>query len=352
MMTSFNLAELKRQKQELQAQKVRAREAAARMQLTEAQYVALGEADQPVHVLNQDLKTLLKQLVDAGELMALTRNDAVVIEHHGAYVALDTSESSLEVFQDQWTLLLKLDRWRYGFLVNEAGRISLQFYDAFGEAVHKVYVTEHTDKAAFFRIVEPFSREAQAEDWPSVQAQDHRAKRGAKLLDVEALRNDWRMLAHRDNAERVFELYKVTPPQAYVHFVEDARRLQPSALKALLEGIAELALVCKMTLSNRGAVQNHIGNIHRLLETGPWFNVLDPKFNLHARINAFSEVWAISKPFGDGLEASVECFDTSGRRVLSIMPHPQTAYSRTQTNGWYNLLEGLACYQGEEHEVV
>lgn len=48
-----------------------------------------------------------------------------------------------------------------------------------------------------------------------------------------------------------------------------------------------------MFVPNSSATQIHNGTVHKLMEMGPWFNVLDPKFNLHANMSLISESWCI-----------------------------------------------------------
>jgi putative hemin transport protein len=45
---------------------------------------------------------------------------------------------------------------------------------------------------------------------------------------------------------------------------------------------------------------------------GPWFNVLDPTFNLHLREDATASAWIVRKPTRDGDVTSLELFDKDG----------------------------------------
>ncbi len=82
-----DLAELQRKKSELLAgdKPPRAREAAKRLGVSEAEYVALSCGDTSVMLDRDAFVSILQALHRASEVMALTRNDAVVLEHHGVY---------------------------------------------------------------------------------------------------------------------------------------------------------------------------------------------------------------------------------------------------------------------------
>ena len=71
-------------------------------------------------------------------------------------------------------------------------------------------------------------------------------------------------------------------------------------------------------VGNEGAVQIHTGVPERLVETGPWFNVLDPRFNLHLDETQVAEAYVVVKPTVDGVVTSVEGFDAAGRLVVQF----------------------------------
>jgi putative hemin transport protein len=51
---------------------------------------------------------------------------------------------------------------------------------------------------------------------------------------------------------------------------------------------------------------------------GPWFNILDPGFNLHLKTDPIAEVYAVEKPTRRGTALSVEAFDAMGGLILQI----------------------------------
>ena len=71
-------------------------------------------------------------------------------------------------------------------------------------------------------------------------------------------------------------------------------------------------------VGNPGCIQIHTGPVHRVERMGPWLNVLDPGFNLHARTDLVGEVWRVRKPTRDGIVTSIELFDTKGRELAQL----------------------------------
>lgn len=54
-----------------------------------------------------------------------------------------------------------MNAWHFGFAVQEGNRHSLQFFDKDGEAVHKIYLTEQSDAAAYEALVAKYQAETQ-----------------------------------------------------------------------------------------------------------------------------------------------------------------------------------------------
>ena len=131
------LLNLKQQKQELLAAEKppRAREAAKQLYISEAEYVALS-CGESVYALDCEfLVALIKQLHQIGEVMALTRNDAIVFEHHGVYSDPVIKQNYVIINKPDLDLRLKISDWQYAFAVDEGGRQSFQFFDMDGLAI-------------------------------------------------------------------------------------------------------------------------------------------------------------------------------------------------------------------------
>src|SRR3546814_20128818 len=67
-----------------------------------------------------------------------------------------------------------------------------------------------------------------------------------------------------------------------------------------------------------GVVQIHTGPVVTLKEVGPWFNVLDPGFNLHLRDGDITEALVVSMPTLDGIVTALEVTDAEGRQMAKL----------------------------------
>jgi putative hemin transport protein len=144
---------------------LRARDAAVELGVSEAELVA-SAANWAAVRLRDDFAGLLKRLPELGEVMALTRNDHVVHEKVGAFGNVHIGPGHGLVLNHDIDLRLFMGQWRHGFEVSEtlkdaATRRSLQFFDAEGVAIHKIYERPDTDADAWNAIVGDFMADDQ-----------------------------------------------------------------------------------------------------------------------------------------------------------------------------------------------
>ena len=148
--------------------RLRNRDLAQRLDISEAELLclSLGEG---VTLLEGDWKKLLASLKDMGYLMALTRNEYAVHERKGVYDNIRFYEGPANVgvaVNPDIDLRFFMHEWRFGLAaVVPRGKMedlySFQFFNASGEAVHKVYSTPESDLAAYHRLVEQYKAPVQ-----------------------------------------------------------------------------------------------------------------------------------------------------------------------------------------------
>ncbi|MEO1268340.1 MAG: ChuX/HutX family heme-like substrate-binding protein, partial [Myxococcota bacterium] len=137
--------------------KLRIRNAALILGVSEAELLAtqLGET---VHPLNGAWSEILEGLEEVGDVMALTRNNHAVHEKHGVYRNVSIDGPIGLVLDEEIDLRLFMHHWYAGFVVQQplksGWRRSLQFFNRYGQAVHKIFATEHTDQDAWNALVD------------------------------------------------------------------------------------------------------------------------------------------------------------------------------------------------------
>jgi len=295
---------------------VRARDLASALGVSEAELVASRCGD-GVTRLDGDWGDMLRSLTGLGEVMALTRNEHCVHEKHGVFDKISIGPGHGMVLNHDIDLRLFLSHWHFGFAVSEevkSGlRHSLQFFDIDGTAVHKVYVTGKSDKAAYDALVNGFRAADQSPELTVTPLPPRRADRPDAEIDIGNFHQHWRALQDTHDFFGMLSDFGVGRAQAMRLAEEEFAASAPAdTLRRVLSLAAERNVPIMCFVGNPGCIQIHTGPVRTLKAMGPWFNVLDPSFNLHLREDAIGQTWIVRKPTRDGVVTSVELFDPDG----------------------------------------
>lgn len=337
MSASKDIASLRTRHDELVAAeaKLRARDRAARLGATEAQLVAAGCGVVSVPLAGP-AQPIFREIATLGEVMALSRNDWCVHERHGRYDGIEAEGPMGIVLGPDIDLRLFFSQWKHAFAVTENARDSLQFFDGQGVAIHKVYRTEATDAAAWSALVAKFaSRELVWPEATAVPATDA----AEQVADPAALRAHWLGLKDTHEFFGMLRQFKVARLAAMTAAGPDlAQQVPAGTVETVLQSAAASGLPIMCFVANRGIVQIHTGPVHKLVRTGPWFNVLDPKFNLHLNTEAVASSWVVNKPTTDGWVTSLELYTAGGELVVQFFGERKPG--KPELTGWRELLLG------------
>ena len=299
----------------------RDRDLAESLGLTEGQLVA-AFAGLNVTRLTSGMDDLFGQLNGLGEVMALTRNPSCVIEkvgqydnyHSGAHAAMVlTEEIDLRMFPNHWAHVFAVER------ETDAGtRRSIQVFDAAGDAVHKIFLRDESDLNHWAKLVRALASDDQSQVMRIAPRKPTEVPK-TNPDKVEALRSEWAKMTDTHQFLRLTSKLKMNRLGAYrVVGVPLTRQLQPEIVQGMFEQVRDQNLEVMVFVGNRGCIEIHGGPVHTLKQMGPWFNVLDPYFNLHLRTDHIAEVWAVTKPTQRGPAVSVEAFDAEGGLIFQI----------------------------------
>src|SRR5690606_38444048 len=174
--------------------KARIRTLAEQLQVSEVELVAAQCGDLTSIQLTSPAQDIFKELGALGRVMALTRNDWCVHERHGKYEDIRAGRVMGIVRGPDIDLRMFFSCWKFTFAVNDDGRLSIQFFDAAGAALHKVYITDESDVDAYHALVARFTDPDPV--WP--QAVPAAPKADETVAQAPAqLREDW--LAMKDS---------------------------------------------------------------------------------------------------------------------------------------------------------
>ena len=302
---------------------MRIRDAAATLGVSEAELLAT-DCGSRVTRLREHWPALLGAVGTLGPVTALTRNAFAVHETTGLYEDIRPCGDFILISGHHIELCLSTGVWHSGFAATEethlGSRHSLQFFDTAGEAVHKIYLTEHSNAGLYRRLVDIFRAYDQS---PNLELPTAGAK---PALDARAsskgLPEHWRRLLLADTTEAAL-----------------TSRIAAPALRELLQQLAGLLLPIQVLVSNRGSMQLHDGPIQNLKMTGPWFNVLDQSFNLHLNEMAVAGADIVQLSCGQQALTGLLVRDQNQQSIVSVFG------GYDETNGksvlWRDLLKAL-----------
>lgn len=301
---------------------------------------------------------ILQALSAVGEVVAQTANEACVHECIGAYgtrpggqppqAAGGAPNAPVAAGAD-------FRHWARGFVVVEGAagpdrpaQRSLQFFDAAGAAVHKVFMRPDTALDAWLAMEQHFGADATPRELPP-HAPTHvrgfealgQEATGRRPVDVAGLRREWVALRGPLDLAVLLARHGLTRLQA-LHVAEPrfALRVDEDSARDLLRAAAVSETPVVVAAGNPGMVQVHSGTVRRVEASGPCLRVADPGFRLHLREDLVEEAWLVRRPTSEGLATSLELFDLAGRPIALFSGKP--AAGRPESCSWRRLTDPLA----------
>ncbi|MGX5827196.1 hemin-degrading factor [Mesorhizobium sp. 43Arga] len=324
--------------------KTRERDLAAQLGISEAELVAAHCGDGVVRI-EPRVNDLLTGLEAVGEVMALTRNESAVHEKIGVYDKVVTGNHNAMVLGENIDLRIFPKIWAHGFAVEKRDgdeiRRSLQFFDAAGEAVHKVHLRPASSLYAYQKLVaslESSNQEPTVDISGSIS--DDRSEAGATTANADDLRDRWSRLTDVHQFFGMLKTLKLSRRQAVRMVGTDyAWLLDNDSVRTMFHHAAEGEMPIMCFVGNRGCIQIHSGPVGSIKPMGPWINVLDETFHLHLRTDHIDEVWAVRKPTKDGHVTSLEVFGAEGEMIIQFFGKRHEGES--ERDDWRFLAENL-----------
>ena len=331
---------------------IRARNAATELGISEGELLASRVGDGVIR-LTDDAEAVLKAVSPVGEVMALTRNESCVHERKGVY---DNSEffqhgrMAMGLFVNpDIDLRLFMNHWRFVFAAVEQTRgglrNSLQFFDKSGQALHKIYLTPKSDESRYHELVSVHSHRLQE---PVIEVEAYKppqAERPDSEIDWDGLRAAYENLKDTHDFHPMLMKFKAGREQCFRRIGSDfAYRTANDAARRVLQAVRDRQCEMMVFVGNRGCIQIHTGPVKKLVESGPWYNVLDPKFNLHLREDHIARTWVTRKPTEDGIVTALEMFDEGGGIIATFFGRRKPGMPELEL--WREIIADIPAMEG------
>lgn len=301
--------------------KLRIRNAAQKLAVSEMELL-LTEPLNQVRRLEPSFGELYKELSSLGRIMMLARNDEAVHEVTATMGNFGfNKKQNMGLAVGAFDLRVFFSHWRHGYVVTDTSgkspRHSLQFFDASGVALHKVFSVEQTNMEAWAALEKKYLADEQRPVIEMAKAVPLQRFKG--WVDAEALRADWQALNDVHDFHGMLKKHQLDRLTALEHIGTDwAFPIARDSLETILQRSIEMAVPVMVFVGNRGIVQIYTGRVEKLVNIPGWFNVLDPDFNLHLQTAGVHSMWVVKRPSEDGLITSVDGFNAAGDVVFSI----------------------------------
>lgn len=302
--------------------KKRIRDAAQALGVSEAELLAT-EVGAGAIQLEGDFSELYKQLPTLGRVMSLTRNDGCVLEHKGLFENINIQGEAHKV----GTLIGSIEAraffnfWKFAFAAEvktgHGTMKNLQFFDAAGVAVTKIYLLEEGgNPEAYQKIVDTYRAAGQTTE---LQVTPEVAPTYVENIDEAAFIADWTALKDTHDFFMMLRKYKVNRMRALeIAGSTFTRRSDKSKLVSMLETAAKNALPIMIFVGSKGNIQIHQDVIKTVRVMDNWLNILDPNFNMHLNMDEITDTWVVKKPTTDGEVTSIECFNKDRELVVQF----------------------------------
>lgn len=339
--------------------RLQARDAARQLKVSEAELLATGIGTTVVRLNEADHapREIMRGALDLGKVMALTRNENGVIETTGVAMRIpkqaekgSADEAEREArnlniaggyLGGPIDLRFQFAKWRYAFAVTQPGRDgavnrSLQFFDAHGNAVHKLYLRDDANIAVFDKLVADFRNPSQEAQLNVAPAPPKPAEKPDSAIDVKEFQTAWQEMTDVHQFNRIVSEFGLTREHALRLAPGGvAQRIAPQGVRKLLQDAAKQQVALMAFLGNGALTQIHSGKVNKVMAADGWFNVLDPDFNLHLRDSALRSGYVVRRA---GV-TSVEFFDDQGELVVTFFGVRERG--KPQPQSWLDLAASL-----------
>lgn len=342
-----------------QQPRLQARDAARQLNVSEAELLATGVKSTVVRLRDTDHapREIMRRALDLGKVMALTRNENGVIEVTGVATRLPKQAEAASADEAEREarnlniaggylggpidLRFQFAKWKYAFAVTQPGRDgavnrSLQFFDASGNAVHKLYLRDDAGIPVFDQLAADFRHPAQDGKLDVAPQPVKAAEKPDSAVDVKEFRTAWEEMTDVHQFNRLVSEFGLSREQALRLAPAGAvQKVTPLAVRQLLQDAARGKVAIMAFLGNGALTQIYSGTVDKVMAAEGWFNVLDPDFNLHLRDSAFKSGYVVRRA---GI-TSVEFFDDRGELVVTFFGVRERG--KPQPQAWIDLASSL-----------
>ncbi|GAB2854655.1 hemin-degrading factor [Pseudoduganella ginsengisoli] len=298
------------------------------------------------------VRGIMQRALDFGQVTAQTANALAVMERTGVAMRLEQEGSAASAGNGEAgrniaggyvggdiDLRFNFDAWRYAFAVTEKrndGSVSrsLQFFDAQGNAVHKLYARNEAAGGLFDQLAMDFRAAGQTPSLVTVTAPARIEEKPDSTIPLPAFHQAWLAMTDPGQFSAILAAFGATRRQAMrLAPPAMAQRLAPQALRALVDGIAQHKLPIVAYVGNAGVTQIYAGTLAQASGDGAAYMAQAPGFRLALRDSALRSGYLVQRAGA----VSVEFYGEGAEPALTLVGRRDLA----RPLAWAELLQSL-----------
>lgn len=322
--------------------KMRERDIATILGIKEAQLVSAFCGIRNVRI-DIDMDKIFTRLADVGEVLALTRNETAVHEKVGVYDNYHSGKHASMMLGETIDTRMFPEHFVYGFLVqketDEGIKQSLQFFDAQGDAVHKIHTRPATYITTWDNLVKDLTHEDQTQELNCHAKVAVEYATDPSIL-AEELKSKWEKMTDTHQFMGIIRKLNLSRHQAVNAIGDDfAWQVDRSSIESMMSRSVDTQVPIMCFVGSQGCIQIHSGPIQNIKTMGHWLNVMDEGFHLHLRTDQIEDVWVVRKPTDKGHVTSIEAYDASGELVIQFFGKRVEGHDEREI--WRSIVEDL-----------
>lgn len=280
----------------------------------------LLDLGQGVSLLKDDMEHILQGLEGLGWVQAITYNANCQNQREGIYRNFSREGHVTLFLGEDIDLRIFPNRWSVALAVDTPGHESIQFFDKNGVAVHKVMLTQGSNRESFLALIGACKAAQQVAPRFERAVPKGRPERRDAEIDVSEFRRSWDNMADTHEFFGLLKQYGLSRLQALR--LAAGRRAVQVTLESFRRTIAHCSVEnvpLMVFTANEGCVQINTGELKRIDRHGQWLT-LQGSASGQIRLNedAVNSVWHVVKPTVDGEVNSLELYDTAGDMIVQF----------------------------------
>tara|TARA_B100000401_G_scaffold392683_1_gene300110 strand:+ start:459 stop:1535 length:1077 start_codon:yes stop_codon:yes gene_type:complete len=271
--------------------KVRIRDAAKKLNCSEAELLSLQISKNLNYLEIKDLNVFFKKILTIDKIMLLIRNDFVVHEKNLETKDITFNQNSF-LFKENNDIILNFQPESICHIFHESKLHakrelkSFQFFNSQGDSILKIYL-KGKDSLKFSKIAKEY------------------------IVDYN--------YQVQENLDKTMTTPKIEKNLFFQNYdLKNTKTIQKNILRSILEKFAKEKKQISIYAMGTSSIQYHNDFIKNIVEYGPWINVIDKGFNIHVLEKMLNKSKIFEYSYNDQSVYNIEFFDKNKNLLMGI----------------------------------